>query len=245
MKRKKRRLKKSVYVVFIGLIAVIIALSSLTNYIKRINSNEYKLKKLGYTEAEVTTILKLDEKNIEDVLKRDKALKIIPKLIKKDYFLYKNLDCYIAYHKSHREDSLKKVISIVNVGADHEWYDKKYIKEADQKKGNLILINKFNHIDKKYTPKNIIAVSNQYAYGTNSITEETFKAFKDMFYAAKKEDLTLIITSSYRDYNTQEKLWNQYSNAYGDDYADSVSARAGYSEHQSGYAIDMVTKTCA
>ncbi len=241
MKRKRRRLKKSVYVVFIGLIVLIIALSSLIKHINLINSNEYKLKKLGYTESEVTTILKLDEKYVEDVLKREKALKIIPKLINKDYFLYKNLDRYIAYHKKHRDDSLAKVISIVNVGADHEWYDKKYVKEADTKQDNLILINKFNHIDKKYTPKNIIAVSNQYAYGSNSITEEAFKAFKDMFYAAKKEDLTLIITSSYRDYETQVKLWKQYSDAYGDNYADSVSARAGYSEHQSGYAIDIVT----
>ena len=239
--KKRRRLKKSVYVVFAGLIIGIIALTSLINYIKLINSNEYKLEKLGYTKDEVTTILKLNEKNIADVLKRDKAYKIIPKLIKKEYFMYKNLDRYIAYHNDHRDDSLTKVISIVNVGADHEWYDEKYVKEADTKQEKLILINKFNHIDKKYTPKNIIAVSNQYAYGSNSITEETFNAFKNMFYAAKKEDLTLIITSSYRDYETQDKLWNQYANAYGDDYADSVSARAGYSEHQSGYALDIVT----
>ncbi len=239
--KKRRRLKKSVYVVFIGLIILIIALSSLNNYIKLINSNEYKLEKLGYTKDEVNTILKLDEKNIEDVLSKDKAYKIIPKLIKKDYFMYKNLDRYIDYHNNHHDDSLDKVISIVNVGADHEWYDEKFIKDADQTQGTLILINKFNHIDKKYTPKNIIAISNQYAYGNNSITEEAFKNFKEMFYAAKKEDLTLIITSSYRDYETQDKLWNQYSNAYGDEYADSVSARAGYSEHQSGYALDIVT----
>ena len=238
--KKKRRLKKSVYVVFIGLIVVIIALSSLVNYIKLINSNSYKLEKLGYTKEQVKTILTLKDDQVDKILDR-KYNKNIPVFIKQKYFLFKNLDRYLAYYKDHRDDKKSHIVSIVNVGADHEWYDKDYIKEADIKKDNLILINKFNHISKSYTPKNIIAVSVQYAYGSNSITEETMEAFKNMFYAAKKEDLTLIITSSYRDYETQDTLWNQYANAYGQDYADSVSARAGYSEHQSGYAIDIVT----
>ena len=238
--KKRRRLKKSVYVVFIGLIVMIVALSSLINYIKLINSDSYKLEKLGYTKDQVEIILTLKDNQIDTILNK-KMDKNIPVFIKQKYFLFKNLDRYLAYYKDHKDDKKSHIVSIVNVGADYEWYDKKNIKEADTKKGKLILINKFNHIDKSYTPKNIIAVSNQYAYGDNSITEEAFNNFKNMFYAAKKEDLTLIITSSYRDYETQAKLWNQYSNAYGDDYADSVSARAGYSEHQSGYAIDIVT----
>lgn len=238
--KKRRRLKKSVYVVFALLVILILGISALINHIKLINSNPYKLEKLGYNEKQINIILTLKEKNIDDVLKR-KYNKNIPLFIKQEYFMYKNLDRYLAYYKEHRDDKKGHIVSIVNVGADNEWYDKKAIKEANTSKGNLILINKFNHINKNYAPENIIAVSNQYAYGNNSITEETFNAFKNMFYAAKKEDLTLIITSSYRDYETQDKLWNQYAYTYGDDYADSVSARAGYSEHQSGYAIDIVT----
>ena len=61
-----------------------------------------------------------------------------------------------------------------------------------------------------------------------------------MFNAAKKEDLTLIITSSYRDYETQDYLWNMYADSKGDEYADSISARAGYSEHQTGLATDIM-----
>ena len=238
--KKRRRIKKSVYVVFFGLIILIIAFSSFINYLKLINSNSYKLEKMGYSKEQVETILTLKEEQIDKILDR-KLNKNIPVFIKQKYFLFKNLDRYLNYYKDHRDDKKSHIVSIVNVGADHEWYDKKYIKEADIKKDSLILINKFNHIDKTYTPKNIVAVSNQYAYGDNSITEEAFNNFKNMFYAAKKEDLTLIITSSYRNYETQEKLWNQYAYSYDDEYADSVSARPGYSEHQSGYAIDIVT----
>ena len=39
---------------------------------------------------------------------------------------------------------------------------------------------------------------------------------KNMANAAKKEDLTLIVNSSYRDYASQEEVWNSYENAYGE-----------------------------
>ena len=41
--------------------------------------------------------------------------------------------------------------------------------------------------------------------------------------------------------NFQKKLWDSYANQKGDEWADSVSARAGYSEHQTGYTLDIVT----
>ena len=75
-------------------------------------------------------------------------------------------------------------------------------------------------------------------YG-NSIKEEVYTAYKKMWNAAKKEDLTLIVTSSYRSYETQDNLWNSRANKYGDDEADKETARAGFSEHQTGLAIDI------
>ena len=238
--KKRRRLKKSVYVILIVIITLVIALKLLINYITLINSNPYKLEKLGYNEKEVKLILKLNEKNIEDILAR-KYSKTIPKFINQKYFMYKNLDRYLAYYKDHRDDKFSHIVSIVNVGADFEWYDKKNVKETDLSKGNLLLVNKFNHLDENYTVKDIVDISNIYCYGENSSSKEAFDAFKNMFNAAKKEDLTLIITSSYRDYKTQDYLWNMYSDSKGDEYADSISARAGYSEHQTGLAFDIVT----
>ena len=66
-------------------------------------------------------------------------------------------------------------------------------------------------------------------------------AFKNMWSAAKKQDLTLIVNSSYRDYKSQEEVWNYYDDLRGEEYADSIAARAGYSEHQTGLALDIIT----
>lgn len=237
---KKRRLKKSVYYVLIGLIIFIILIVSSVKYIKYINSNPYKLKKLGYNEEQTEIILKLDEKYIEEFLKMDYN-KNYTKFIKQKYFLFKNLKSYIEYYDKHKDEKISHIISLVNVKANNEWYDEDIVKVTDTSKGILMLVNKFNQLKENYTPKNIVPISNYYSYANNSITEEVYNAYKKMWYAAKDEDLTLIVTSSYRDYKTQEVLWESYADSKGEKWADSVSARAGFSEHQTGLTLDIVT----
>lgn len=238
--KKKRRLKKSVYVVLIGFIIFILLIFGIIKYIKYITSNPYKLGKLGYKDEQVEIILTLKDNYVEEILKKEFDQNI-PKFIKQKYFMYKNLDEYLKYYKKNKDIKLSKIVSLVNVKANHEWYDKKAVVKTEANKGKLMLVNKFNQLSSDYTPQNIVAISNYYAYGENSATKETYDAFKEMWYAAKEEDLTLIITSSYRDYKTQETLWKGYSNSKGTAWADSVSARAGFSEHQTGYALDIVT----
>ena len=62
-----------------------------------------------------------------------------------------------------------------------------------------------------------------------------------MFTAAKEEDLTLIINSSYRSYEEQEEIYNDFKNTYGEKYADARAAKPGFSEHQTGMSIDIQT----
>lgn len=47
-------------------------------------------------------------------------------------------------------------------------------------------------------------------------------------------------TSGFRSYETQEKLYNNYVANFGKEQADTFSAKAGYSEHQSGLAYDLI-----
>ena len=66
-----------------------------------------------------------------------------------------------------------------------------------------------------------------------------FPAYKNLAEAAKEDGYTILILSSYRDYEYQDKLWNQRKQAYGTRKADDYAARAGSSEHETGYAIDV------
>ncbi len=75
-------------------------------------------------------------------------------------------------------------------------------------------------------------------YG-NGLTKATQNAFNEMKAAALTDGIHLWICSGFRSYNTQKGLYNSYVRRDGKAKADTFSARAGYSEHQTGLAMDI------
>jgi D-alanyl-D-alanine carboxypeptidase len=68
---------------------------------------------------------------------------------------------------------------------------------------------------------------------------------RDMLAAASASGLGISITSSYRSYQNQITTYNGWVAANGStEAADTVSARPGYSEHQTGLAVDLGTSGC-
>ena len=237
---KKRRLKKNVKFTLIGIVALIVLLIIGVNYIKYINSYQYKFKNLGYSKEEIDYIVKLDKTSIDKLLKIEYN-DITIKLMKEKYFIFDNLNEYIKYYKDNKKDDLSHIISIVNVKANNEYYDEDIIKPTNVDDGILMLVNKFHYLSEDYNPDDIVKISNMYSYDNNSIKEEVYTQYKKMWNAAKKEDLTLIVTSSYRKYDVQDELWTSRANSQGEEEADKETARAGFSEHQTGLALDIVT----
>lgn len=74
-----------------------------------------------------------------------------------------------------------------------------------------------------------------------TLTKETIDSFNKMKSAATLEGLNIYISSGFRSYNTQKRLYNNYVKRDGVEAADTYSARAGHSEHQSGLAFDVNT----
>lgn len=69
---------------------------------------------------------------------------------------------------------------------------------------------------------------------------------RDMLAAAANQGLTMSLTSSYRSYANQITTYSGWVTANGSaEAADTVSARPGYSEHQTGLAVDLGTSGCA
>jgi D-alanyl-D-alanine carboxypeptidase len=64
-------------------------------------------------------------------------------------------------------------------------------------------------------------------------------ALKELYDGAQKDGLKLMVSSGYRSYNFQVGLYNRYVQQQGKATADSQSARPGYSEHQTGLAVDL------
>ena len=240
IKVKKRKVKKKLKIILFVLVVIFIGIFITVKTIEYHNTYGYKLGELGYSKEEIITIKELKDNQIDEILKKDYDSKIIT-FIKQDYFIFDNLDEYISYIKDNSDLKPSKVVVLVNVKTNHDHYDEEVISATDTSKGILMLVNKYHYLTKEYAPDDIVEISNYYSYADNSIKEEVYEAYVKMWKAAKKEDLTLIVTSSYRDYETQDYLWNSRADASSEENADSSTARAGYSEHQSGLALDIVT----
>ena len=235
----KRRIKKGPIIFIAIFILIIILVICGINLYKYYTSDEYLLGKAGYSESEIKDILKYDEKYITYAKENEYEDDFIP-LIKEKYFLWKNYDKYIEYIDDVYEDKkvdYSKVISLVNVGANYEPYT--HTKKADMDKGYAILVNKYTSLPEKYAPDDVVEMSNWYSYPGNSIRKDVYDAFKEMFNAAKEEGLTLIVNSSYRTYEVQKEIYDDYDDNRGREYADKYAARPDFSEHQTGLSIDI------
>ena len=76
-------------------------------------------------------------------------------------------------------------------------------------------------------------------YNPGGLTAETYTAFQELVDGASKDGINIYLSSGFRSYDLQSQIYNNYVNAYGQSTADTFSARPGYSEHQTGMAIDV------
>lgn len=69
--------------------------------------------------------------------------------------------------------------------------------------------------------------------------KEAAEAFEKLIEAASNEGFILNACSAYRSYAYQTDLFNRGAASNGEEYADRYWTRPGYSEHQSGLAVDI------
>ena len=153
--------------------------------------------------------------------------------IEKSNYLERFYERYIAYKKLHPEYSDDQIITYVNIGLDKEFYTD--IEDTNMDDGILLICNKYHNIKKDYIP-DLVSMD---GYGGGHLQKEAATYFKKMSDDAKKEGITIRNVSGYRGYNTQVNLYNGYVKVDGQKKADTYSARAGTSEHQTGLASDI------
>lgn len=73
------------------------------------------------------------------------------------------------------------------------------------------------------------------------LDSEAESAFNTLSEAAANQGLDIYLSSGFRSYETQARIYGSYVDSYGKESADTFSARPGYSEHQTGLAIDVNT----
>ena len=164
--------------------------------------------------------------------------------MKSNYYIHDNLNKYLEYENKitktfeTNQDKIDYVITSINSKLDNNFYTNTI--PTDLSKGYLIIVNKYNYLDSSYVPDNLVTIASQ--YGKLQVEKTTYEAFIKMYNGAKEVGLNLYAASPYRSYHTQLGLYNNYVNRDGKALADTYSARAGFSEHQTGLAIDIVRR---
>lgn len=77
------------------------------------------------------------------------------------------------------------------------------------------------------------------SYNPGGLTPETEFALNSMIADASSEGIDLVMVSGYRSFEYQIEVFNYWVNTLGYDEATQVSAIPGYSEHQTGLAVDV------
>ncbi len=210
-KKKKVIIKKKNLVIFLILIIITITIiyKSSTTLLKNINKAKEEIKKDTQSE----------------------------KLSNVSYYKKEYLKRYLNYKKKNKQLTDEEVILHVNIGIDNEFYTN--TKEATNLNDFTILVNKYYYLKEDYEPNDLESIDIKYSRSGMKLRKEAKDQFEAMAKDAEKEGLNLIVTSSYRGYDYQKKLYDDYVNTDGKEEADTYSARPGYSEHQTGLCVDI------
>jgi D-alanyl-D-alanine carboxypeptidase len=97
-----------------------------------------------------------------------------------------------------------------------------------------LVVNKFNSLPAEYVPPSLVSIPGTFMQAD----AETYEAFLKMQAAAAAEGVHLSVASAYRAYEYQEVLYNPTLGDMRENLRSRI-ARPGYSEHQSGLALDL------
>lgn len=104
-----------------------------------------------------------------------------------------------------------------------------------------VLVNKKNKLPDNYIPSDLNLISKEYSDSKQYLRNIAQINFEKMAQDIEKEGLKIIAVSTYRDSEYQDKLFNNYVKEKGIEYASMCSAKKGFSEHQTGLAVDMAS----
>lgn len=170
----------------------------------------------------------------------NKVTKDVLDVCKSCNFYPERFQRYINYHVKNPAYNMQEVLFRVNLGFDYPFYEN--VSTIEQPYELLVLVNKYNKLPSGFKQYNLVNMGKEYTIndGKNyQLAGVAYEKFVQMSNAAKKEGLTIKTLSAYRTEDYQRGLYNNSLRNNGKAYAEKYSARPGYSEHQTGLAVDI------
>ena len=205
---------------------------------KKFINNINVLLALGYNSNDVNKMYEVLSLDSIELIMNNVYYNDLYNILGLNYFHEVKLEKYLSY-ASQNELDYTDVVTYVNIGLDHDYYtDMVKIEKEDDP---LVLVNKYNILSSNYIPSDLEAITSKYNKGyNNKLRHEARIAFEKMCDAALNDNIKIYSGSAYRSYSYQQNLYNRYVNQDGKKKADTYSARAGSSEHQTGLATDIL-----
>lgn len=204
------------------------------DFIDKINA----LNDKGYTIEEINFILsKINYEDITYILESNYIENI------KDYLNIENMDIqklrrYIDYYNNNSSKDLRSVINYVNMDMDKTPYvDYKTVEDPNN---ILVLVNKYNKLSDDYKPNDLERINTNYSVRNLYLRKDAKEAFETLCRDASSLGLSIRAISSYRTFDYQKGLYDNYVSVNGVEEADTYSARPGFSEHETGLATDVM-----
>lgn len=108
----------------------------------------------------------------------------------------------------------------------------------DEPSSTWVIVNKQRPLNPQtYRPDDLVYVD--LPGSVVQLREEAAVALRQMHAAADRDGAPFLMSTAFRTYGFQQGLYNGYVSSKGQSTADRLSARPGYSEHQTGLAADV------
>lgn len=111
----------------------------------------------------------------------------------------------------------------------------------------LVLVNKERALPSDYVPSDLVIPNVNFPFTEDLpkkyMREVAARALEELFQKAKEDNIELFATSGYRSYNTQKSIFEANVRRKGEKEANKTSAYPGQSEHQTGLAMDVTSRS--
>ena len=110
-----------------------------------------------------------------------------------------------------------------------------------------ILVNKDNILNKDYVPEDLVEIYEPAGKKMdpnyiNKLDKFVYQEFKEMQKDALLCNYEIFVDSSYRSFDYQQKVFDEIEAKKGLEYALRYCALPGSSEHQTGFAFDVIVR---
>ena len=147
-----------------------------------------------------------------------------------------------AHSSSEAAPSSSMVLDVSRAGQNAVAIDdvgKRTAMSEDGRLDLLVLVNKVHKIPDRWEDRlDLVKVENSQGE-TVELDVVAAQAFKELQQDLQRsEGIVIEMGSGYRSVSDQKRMWDEYLEAYGEDYVYEYVAEPGHSEHHTGLALD-------